>query len=298
MKVGFIGLGHMGHPMAARLLGAGHRVTVYNRSPGRGADLVAAGAIPAPTPAAAARDAEAVFTMLADDAAVEAVMTGADGLLAGLAAGAIHLSSSTISVALAERLETVHRDAGSVLVSAPVFGRPDAAAAGRLFVVTGGPGPALAHCRPLFEAVGQHTFTVSGQPAAANLVKLTGNFLIAATIESLGEAFALVRKAGVDPGDFLEVLTGTLFTAPVHRTYGTLIAEDRFSPAGFPMGLGLKDVKLVLAAAEAARVPLPMASLIRDQLLSGLARGHGDLDWAALGLIAAGNAGLGTGRSE
>jgi 3-hydroxyisobutyrate dehydrogenase-like beta-hydroxyacid dehydrogenase len=293
MKIGFIGLGSMGRPMAARLVGAGHRVSVYNRSSGRSAELAAAGATVAPTPAAAARDAEAVFTMLADDMAVEAVVLGPEGLLAGLPAGAIHLSSSTISVALAERLDAAHQEAGSILVSAPVFGRPDAATAGRLFVVTGGPAAAVERCRPLFEAVGQHTFPVGDHPAAANLVKLTGNFLIAATIESLSEAFALVRKAGVDPHEFLDVLTGTLFTAPVHRTYGTLIAEDRFSPAGFPMGLGLKDVRLALAAAEAVRVPMPIASLVRDQLLSGLARGHGDLDWAALGLVAAENAGLG-----
>ncbi|MFO1058672.1 MAG: NAD(P)-dependent oxidoreductase [Dongiaceae bacterium] len=292
MDIGFVGLGNMGLPIAANLLKAGHRLTVYNRTPARSALAAAQGAAVADRAAAAAAGREAVLTMVADDAALEAVAFGPDGLLATLPRGALHVSMSTISVAIAERLTAAHAAAGQVFLSAPVFGRPEAAAAARLFVVAAGPAAAVERCRPLFEAIGQRTFVVGETPSAANTVKLSGNFLLAAVVEGLSEAFALIRKAGIDPHLYLELLTSTLFGAPAYKTYGGLIADRRFEPAGFKMPLALKDARLALQAAEALAVPLPLASLIRDQLISGLARGYGELDWSALSRVAAENAGI------
>jgi 3-hydroxyisobutyrate dehydrogenase-like beta-hydroxyacid dehydrogenase len=209
-----------------------------------------------------------------------------------LPAGAIHISMSTISVALSERLGRMHQERGQIYATAPVFGRPVAAAAGKLFIVAAGPANAIEKCQGLFDAMGQKTFVISEKPADANLVKLSGNFLIAATIESLGEAIALVRKSGIDAHRFVEILTNTLFSAPVYNTYGAIIATENYEPAGFKMALGLKDIKLALAAAESLNVPLPIASLVRDHFLSGLAQGQGDSDWAALARISAKNSGL------
>ncbi|HEY0526219.1 MAG TPA: NAD(P)-dependent oxidoreductase [Stellaceae bacterium] len=291
MEIGFLGLGNMGLPMARNLLKAGHAVTVYNRSPGKAEELHRDhGARVARTPAEAA--APVAVTMLADDAAVEAVVFGENGLLAALPKGAIHISMSTISVALSRRLAAAHEAAGQRYVAAPVFGRPDAAAAGKLFVVAAGAADARATCRPVFDAVGQKTFEPGDDPAAANVVKLSGNFLIAAAIESMGEAFALARKSGIDPRQYLDILTGTLFGAPVYRNYGGMIAEERYAPPGFKLPLGLKDVRLVLAAGDAAGVPMPVASLLHDRFLAGIGRGYGDLDWSALGKIAANDSGL------
>jgi 3-hydroxyisobutyrate dehydrogenase-like beta-hydroxyacid dehydrogenase len=287
MKLAFIGLGQMGQGMAANLLKAGYNVTVYNRSADKAAGLLAQGAKLAKTPADAAQGAEAVFTMLADDKALEAVVFGGDGLISTLAPGAVHVSSSTISVALAERLTQAHAEAGQHFVSAPVFGRPDAAAAAKLFIVAAGAPEAVARLQPVFDALGQRTFVLSETPSRANLVKLSGNFLIASVIESLSEAFALVAKGGIDPAAYLDLLTSTLFTAPVYKTYGGLIADERFTPPGFAAPLGQKDVRLVLAAGEALNVPLPLASLLRDRFLALLAQpGGAELDWSAISTLA------------
>jgi 3-hydroxyisobutyrate dehydrogenase-like beta-hydroxyacid dehydrogenase len=292
MKVGFVGLGQMGSGMAANLLQAGHEVTVYNRSRDRMQPLLAKGA----RPAAAIADAcggDAVVTMLSDDAAVESVVLGDGGVLRHLARGAVHVSSSTISVALSGRLAEIHARAGQQFIAAPVFGRPDAAAARKLFVVAGGPAAVLTAMQPLFDAIGQRTFIVSEQPQAASLVKLSGNFLLASVIEALGEAMALVEKGGVDRREYLELLTSTLFNAPVYKSYGALIAARKFEPAGFAAPLGQKDVRLALAAAEHLRVPMPIASLLRDRFLTLLAHGGEKLDWAAIGDLSAQDAGLG-----
>jgi 3-hydroxyisobutyrate dehydrogenase-like beta-hydroxyacid dehydrogenase len=291
MDVGFIGLGRMGQAMARRLLQAGHRVTVWNRTRDKAQTLAADGAQVAERPADAGRG-EAVITMLADDAAVEAVVFGSDGILSVLARGATHVSMSTISVALSERLAAAHREAGQHYVAAPVFGRPDAAAAGKLFIVAAGPDDALARCQPLFDAIGQKTFALGTAQPQANLVKLSGNFLIAAMIECLGEAFALVRKGGVAPHRYLDILTNSLFSAPVYRTYGGIIADEKYEPAGFKMALGLKDIRLALAVADSNAVPMPIASLVHDHFLAGVAQGQGDSDWSALARLAAKNAGL------
>jgi len=290
MNVGFIGLGRMGAGMVANLLKAGHHVTVYNRTPEKAAALVAQGAKAAALVSDASRG-EAVITMLTNDDAVESVTFGKDGIVHSLPAGAIHVSSSTISVALSEKLAEAHARAGQRFVSAPVFGRPDAAAAGKLFIVAAGEPAAVAAAAPLFEAMGQKTFVLSESPKAANLVKLSGNFLIASVIESLGEALALVAKGGVDQRQYLEMLTTTLFNAPVYKTYGGLIAGGIFEPAGFAAPLGQKDIRLTLAAAEDLRVPMPLASLLRDRFLTLLAHGGDNLDWSAIGGLAAKDAG-------
>ncbi|WP_018602239.1 NAD(P)-dependent oxidoreductase [Mycobacterium sp. 155] len=290
MRIGFIGLGNMGAAMAANLLTAGHEVTAYNRSPDKVAALAAKGAHPAASVEDACRG-EVVITMLANDHAVESVTFGDNGILAKLPAGATHISSSTISVELAERLTEAHAEAGQVFVSAPVFGRPKAAAAAKLFVVAAGVPAAVEAATPLLDAIGQRTFVLGEEPRAANLVKLSGNFLIASVIESVGEAMALVGKAGIDKQQYLEILTSTLFDAPVYRTYGGLLAREEFSPAGFAATLGLKDVNLVLSAGEGLRVPLPVASLLRDRFLTLLATGGGELDWSAIGALSAWEAG-------
>ena len=291
MDIGFIGLGHMGLPMARNLLKAGHRVTVYNRTRSRAEPLVNDGAIVAGSPAEASAG-EAVITMLANDRAVEETVFGDEGILGQLGQGRPHISMSTITVALSERLAAAHRDAGQAYIASPVFGRPDAAAAAKLFVVAAGEKKIVERCQPLFDAIGQRTFLLGENPPEANLVKLSGNFLIAAMIECLGESVALVRKYEVDPRRFLEIMTETLFAAPVYRTYGALIAEEKYQPAGFKLELGLKDVNSVLAAAEAKSVPMSVASVVRDRFLSAIARGGADLDWSALARVIAEDAGL------
>jgi 3-hydroxyisobutyrate dehydrogenase-like beta-hydroxyacid dehydrogenase len=290
MKVGFIGLGNMGTGMAANLIKAGHEITVYNRTAAKMQALIAQGARAAANAAEACRG-DAVITMLSDDGAVEGIAFGDKGVISGLGKGAIHISMSTISVALSERLMEAHAQAGQHFVSAPVFGRPDAAAAGKLFIVSAGGPDALKASMPIFEALGQKTFSMGDRASAANLVKLSGNFLIASVIEALGEAMSLVHKAGIDRRQYLDLLTSTLFNAPVYKTYGGLIADQKFTPAGFAAPLGHKDMRLTLAAAETLRVPMPLASLLHDRFLTLLARGGEALDWSAIARLAAEDAG-------
>ncbi len=290
MKIGVIGLGNMGAGMAANLLKAGHEVTVYNRTASKAQALLAQGARYAAQPADAC-GGDAVMTMLADDGAVESVVFGDAGMIRSLRPRAIHVSSSTISVALSQKMAGAHAAAGQRFVSAPVFGRPDAAAAGTLFVAVAGAPDAVDESMPLLEAIGQKTFRFGNNPADANLVKLSGNFLISSVIEALGEAMALVGKAGLDQHQYVDFLTSTLFNAPVYKTYGGLIADKKFQPAGFAAPLGFKDNRLVLAAAETLRVPLPLASLIYNRFLTLLARGGESLDWSAFSQLAAEDAG-------
>lgn len=292
MKVGFVGLGSMGSAMARNLIKAGHDHKVYNRTRSRAEALSSEGAVVADSPGGAAAGAEVVITMLADDPAVEAVVFGPGNILESLPVNAIHVSMSTISVALSRRLAAAHSERKQTYVAAPVFGRPDAAAAAKLFIVASGPSPAVERCRPLFDAMGQKTFVAGEEPTAANVVKLIGNFLITTVIEGLAESFALVRKSGLDSGQFLEILTNSLFSAPIYKTYGGLIAAEKFEPPGFKLPLGLKDNRLLLAAAEEKSVPMPMASLVRDRFLSALAQGLGESDWSAIARISAREAGL------
>ncbi len=291
MKIGFIGLGQMGSGMAMRLLTAGHTLTVFNRSPEKMQPLVSRGARVAQSPRDF-YDAEAVFSMLADDAAVQHIVFADDGLLRHLAVGAIHISCSTISVALSARLAAAHTDAGQHYVSCPVFGRPDAAAVGKLFLVAAGLPQIVDRLRPVFEVVGQRTFVVAEQAEKANIIKLSGNFLIAAVIESLGEAMALVEKGGIDRHAYLEVLTSSLFNVPLYKNYGALIADRHFTPAGFASSLGQKDIRLTLTVAESLDVPLPFASILRDRFIALAAQGGEMQDWSAVATLAAQDAGL------
>jgi len=291
MKVGFIGLGQMGTAMAANLLKAGHEITVYNRSPEKAQALSSLGAHVATRVSDACRG-EAIITMLANDEAVHSVVFGDSGLLASVAAGAVHISMSTISVALSARLASAHDNARQRFIAAPVFGRPQAAAAAQLFIVAAGTKSAVDDCAALFDVIGQKLFYLGVDPTAANLVKLSGNFLIASVIESLGEAIALIGKAGIDTHAYLEVLTSTLFNVPLYKIYGGLIVDRHFEPAGFAAPLGLKDIRLTLAAAEQLQVAMPVASLLRDRFLTLLARGGEAQDWSAIARLSAADAGL------
>ena len=291
MKLGFIGLGNMGQPMARNLLRAGHQAIVYNRTRKRAADLEPDGAIVAVSPAEASQ-AEAVFSMVADDHALEDIVFSSGGLLASMPKGAIHVALSTVSVVLSKRLAEAHEHAGCGYLAAPVFGRPEAAAAAKLIVVAAGRAEWIERVRPALEAIGRQLTIVGREPWQANVLKLAGNFAIMSMLETLGEAFALLRKSDIDPKLYLEIVNGGLFQSPVYETYGGIIADRRFEPAGFKITLGLKDVRLLLAAAESAAVPMPVASVVRDQFLSGIARGNGDADWASITDVAARNAGL------
>jgi 3-hydroxyisobutyrate dehydrogenase-like beta-hydroxyacid dehydrogenase len=290
MRVGFIGLGHMGAGMAGNLIKAGHEVTVYNRTPEKARALVAAGARTARTVSEASQG-DAVMTMLANDAAVETLVLGREGVVPSLRPGALHVSSSTISVALSQRLSQEHAKQGQRYVAAPVFGRPDAATAAQLVVVAAGEKTAIEAARPLLEAVGRKVFVIAEEPRAANLVKLSGNFLNASVIESLGEALALITKGGIDRQRYLEILA-SLFNVPAYNIYGALIASGRFEPAGFAAPLGQKDIRLLLAAAEDLSVAMPVGSLLRDRFLTLMAQGGERLDWSAIGALPAHDAGL------
>jgi 3-hydroxyisobutyrate dehydrogenase-like beta-hydroxyacid dehydrogenase len=291
MDIGLIGLGGMGTGMAKSLLRAGHRVTVFNRTQSRAEALRADGATVAGSIADACHTG-IVTTMVADDAALESQVFGAGGILASLPRGGIHISCSTIGVALSDRLTAAHTAAGQEFISCPVFGRPDAAEAGRLAVVAAGPADAVSRCKPLFESLGPKVLILGEKPSLANVVKLSGNFLIASVLESLSEAVAFARKSGVDAATLMDFLTSTLFNAPVYKTYGGLIVEGTYDTVGFALPLGLKDVRLVLQAAEAQSVPMPIASVVRDRFITAMARGNANKDWSALGLIAAEDAGL------
>lgn len=283
MDVGFIGMGRMGRGMAASLARAGHTVRAWNRSP-EGAQ-----GIPGVTPVASAAEAfsgDAAITMLADDAALEAVVVQG-GLLDKAGRPALHLGMSTISVALSERLAAVHDRAGVAYVSAPVFGRPDVAEAGNLNIVAAGPSAAIDAAAPLLDAMGAKTWRYGEDAKRANAVKLAGNFMIVAAIEAMSEATAFADAHGVTGAEFLDLMTNTIFAAPVYKNYGGAIAASRYEPPGFGLKLGAKDVRLALQAAEHAGVPMPFASVLRDNLIDAISHGDGHKDLAALALVAA-----------
>ncbi len=292
MTIAFIGLGSMGVGVAGNLLKADQELCVWNRSAHRADRLVAAGATLAASPLDAASDASVVFTMLADDAALHAVMGGEDGLLAGMPRGTLHVSLSTISVAAADDAHAAHVAHGQRFVSAPVFGRPDAAAAAKLFVVAAGAPADLDEAQPLFAAIGQRVFRIGDTPSQANLVKLCGNFTILAAVEAMAEGMALAEKGGVAKAKLYEVLTGTLFGSPIYQNYGRIIVEDAYTPAGFKAPLGLKDMRLAGEAAERTGVPMPLLSLLRTQLVQTIANEGEEIDWSGIGRTVAKNAGL------
>jgi len=292
MKIGFLGLGRMGAGIAANLLRAGHEVAVWNRTAQKTEGLVAQGAVAAATPRAAAAGRAIVMTMLADDAALDEVLQGSAGLLEGLERGALHVSMSTISVSAAERISALHRERGQRLLSAPVFGRPEAAAAAKLFIVAAGADADFKEANTLFASIGQRTFHLGEAPSAANLMKLCGNFTILAAIESMAEAMTLAQKGGIARKQFLEILTGTVFDLPLYRGYGAALVEDRYRPAGFAAPLGLKDMRLVGQSAEHLRVPMPVLNVLRDHLLQAIGAEGEDVDWSAIGRTIAKNGGI------
>lgn len=289
MKIAFIGLGTMGVPMALNLVRAGHQVRVWNRSPGPVETLVSAGAEGAATPAEIGA-VDVVFSILADDKATREVII-AGGVLAGLKPGAIHVNMATVSVQLARDFTALHEAGGIGYLAAPVLGRADVAAAGKLNILAAGKPALFERVQPLLDVLGTKTWRFGERPEQANAVKLAANFMIASAIEAMGEAAALAQGHDVAGADFLEMITSTIFAAPVYKGYGGIIAEQKYQPPGFKLVLGLKDARLALEAAEGARVPMPFASVIKDNFLDGIAHGDGELDWAALARVAARRAG-------
>ncbi len=291
--IAVIGLGGMGRGIAGRLLDLGFRVRVWNRTAAAADPLVERGAERAGSPAEAVEPGGAAITMVANDAALDAVATGPGGFADRLGADGVHISMSTISVELARRLAALHQAAGGDWVAAPVFGRPEAAAAGKLWVGQSGRTEALARVRPVLEAVSQGIFDFGDAPDAAPAAKIAGNFLIASAMEAMGEAFALLDKRGVDARAFHDMMSRSIFGSVIHQNYGRFILDQAFSPPGFKLSLGAKDVGLALAAGAESQVPLPLASLLRDRFLVSMAQGRGELDWTSIALNARAEAGLG-----
>jgi len=291
MNIAFLGLGRMGFLMARNLLRAGFSLSVFNRNRDKAEPLAREGARIASSPAEACRDADVAATMLSDDDATEQIVLGADGLADALPRGAIHMAHSTISTALARRLAAEHQRRGQGYLSVPVFGRPEAAEAKRLIVVPAGPPALIDRCRPLFDAIGRATFVAGPEAWQANAVKVCGNFMIASVLESFAEAYAVLRKAGVEPHLFLDIMN-SLFGSPVYANYGAMAAEGRFEPAGFALTLGLKDIRLALDTAREVAAPWPMADVIHARMVQGVAQGQGEMDWCSIAKVAARNAGL------
>lgn len=290
MDIGFIGLGKMGKAIAGRLISAGHQVRVWNRSPEPVKELAAKGAEVAARPADVAR-ADFLVTMLANDAAVRSVILD-QGVLEAASPKLIHLNLATVSVALAREFAELHRQRNIGYVAAPVFGRPEVAAAGKLNVVVAGDAAAIARAQQVLSAIGEKTWPVGDRAESANAVKIAGNFMIASAIETMGEAVALTRAHGIGAATFLDILTNTLFASPAYKGYGAMIAAEKYKPAGFEATLALKDIRLALAAADAHSVPMPFASVLRDNLMELIATGGADNDWSALAQLAARRAGL------
>ncbi|HTE15836.1 MAG TPA: NAD(P)-dependent oxidoreductase [Burkholderiales bacterium] len=280
MKIGFIGLGQMGRGMVSRLIEAGHQLVIWNRTRAHADGFATRGAVVAATPADTLAT-EVVISMLADDASVEAVWITA-GLIQKLPTTTVHLNMASVSLRMGKRLDDLHRGHGSPYVSAPVFGRPAFAACGKLDIIAAGAPAAMARCEPLFTVLGRRWFNVAAEAPKANAVKVARNFLLATIIESLGESFALVEKAGVDPRVFFDIITSTAMNSPAYKNYGKLMLENPDNPS-FPLKLGLKDVELALQTAADLDVPLPTAELMRRRHLDAIAQGYGERDWAALG---------------
>jgi 3-hydroxyisobutyrate dehydrogenase-like beta-hydroxyacid dehydrogenase len=291
MEIGFVGLGAMGAPMAARLIGAGHGLRVFNRDPDKARPLLELGATQAANPAEAAA-AGVVFSMLTGDAALHSVCAGPQGIVAGLPEAGVHVSCSTISVAASTALTAAHEEAGRYFVTAPVLGRPPAAAAGALFVMLAGAPAPVARIRPLLDAIGQRVFDIGQTPSLANLLKLSANFLLFSAIEQMAEVFAITAKAGMDRATLFEFLTNSMFSGPVYRNYGQLILDRAYDGKGTDVALALKDTGMMLSAAELLAAPMPMASLVRDKLLACAAHGERAQDFAVLAREAERSAGM------
>jgi 3-hydroxyisobutyrate dehydrogenase-like beta-hydroxyacid dehydrogenase len=291
VKVGFVGLGRMGHAMARRALDAGHELMLYDAMP-KFDDLVADGAKPAGSVAEAARYGGVVITMLASDEVLLEVVEGPNGLAASLPQGGVHIVMGTHGVAAVKRLVQVHAAAGQTLIAAPVLGRPEAVAAGRLGIIIAGPSAVAQRVRPLFEAIGKRLFEAGEQQTAATAIKTANNFLLGCAMEAMGEAFALVEKSGGERGLFFDVLTEGLFACPAYSIYGKMIADHAYDNVGFTTLLGLKDANLAQAAGENLGVPLPSGNVWRDRLIGAITHGDGERDWAVVALEQARASGL------
>jgi 3-hydroxyisobutyrate dehydrogenase-like beta-hydroxyacid dehydrogenase len=290
--VGFIGLGNMGEPITANLMAAGHALRVYNRTASKAVALVAKGATLAKAPSDVATPGGTVFTMVSDDRALDQLCLPSGSFVEKLGPGGIHISLSTIAPATARRLAEHHAKHKVEYLASPVFGRPEAAAAKKLWICTSGHAEAKTRARPLLEAIGQGIFDFGEDAGAANVVKLCGNFMIASAIETISESLALAEKNGIDKNAVADLFGKTLFACPVYQGYGRSIAAEKFEPAGFRLALGFKDVSLALATATASSVPLPVGSLLHDRYLAAIAKGRGDLDWTAIALGVAEDAGI------
>jgi 3-hydroxyisobutyrate dehydrogenase-like beta-hydroxyacid dehydrogenase len=291
-SIAVVGIGAMGAGAARRLLDQGRRVVVWNRTPSKTLPLLELGATAAASPREAAAGAGIVITFLAHDRALEEVVLGPDGVASGLGQGGVHLSMSTIAPTTARMLAQEQEERGSAYVAAPVFGRPDAAASGQLWIATSGPAAAKAVARPVLETLGQGVRDFGEDPAAAHVVKLAGNFLIAAACEAMAEAYTLGEKSGLDRVQLAEFFGASLFPSRIYQNYGKAIAEHRYEPPGFKLKLGLKDLRLVLGAADEREVPMPLAGILHDRFLALAAQGQGEKDWTAIGLAVAREAGV------
>lgn len=291
-RIGFIGLGNMGRPIASNLLKAGYDLHVYNRDASKAAPLIAEGAHQGLRPDEVVQPGGIAITMLADDAALEQVTLGEDGILKRLGPGGVHISMSTVSPAIARRMADLHAQHGCAYVAAPVFGRPEAAAAKQLWICLAGAPAAKERVHPILQTIGQGVFDFGEEPAMANVVKLCGNFLIGSAMEAMAEALTLAEKNGIERTAVINMFGQTLFACPIYQNYGKMIAEKRYTPVGFRMSLGLKDLTLLLDAAQQAIMALPIADVVHDRFLTGVAKGRGEMDWTALSMLVAEDAGL------
>lgn len=291
-QIAYLGLGGMGTAMAGRLLEAGYPLTVWNRSPGRADELVAGGARLASSPSDAVADADFVFTMVSDDRALDEITVGTCGFLPAMKPGALHVSMSTILPTTADRLAAAHAEGETSYVAAPVFGRPTAAAAGALWICLAGAEEDKARLAPILAALCQRHYDFGSAPGAANVVKLAGNFMIAAAIESISEAFVFGEKNGIDQKTLAGFFGETIFACPIYKNYGSIIAERRFEPAGFRLALGRKDAQLVAETARRSDVPMPFLGTLLDRFTTRVAKGGGNSDWTSIALDVAADAGL------
>ncbi|TAK49071.1 MAG: NAD(P)-dependent oxidoreductase [Xanthobacteraceae bacterium] len=292
MKTGFIGLGRMGRAIATRIKTAGHDLIVYNRTHDKTKELAAVGAAVATSIKEACGDSGIVVTMLSDDAALEQVAFGPGGICESSRKGTIHMVMGTHGTAAIRSAQERHAQAGQILVSAPVLGRPDVAAAGQLGVVLAGPREAAEKCRPLIDAVARRVFEAGDKPEHAAIVKLANGLVLGCAIEAMGEAFSLVRKYGVKTDVLYDVMTEGLFAAPAYKGYGKIIVDEGYTNVGFTAELGLKDIRLILGAAGAEHVPLPATHTVYNHLLSAIAHGYGGKDWSVIAHEQAQEAGL------
>lgn len=291
-KISFIGLGSMGQPMALNLLKAGYDLHVYNRDASKTEALTSKGAKRSESPANVVEPGGIVITMVANDAALEHVTLGEEGILQRLGPGGVHISMSTVSPAIARKLASIHAQRGCTYVAAPVFGRPEAAAAQKLWIAVAGDAAAKERVKPVLQALGQGIFDFGDDPGKANIVKICGNFTIVAAMETMAETLALAEKNGIDRSDYINMLSQTIFACPIYQNYGRMIAERQFTPVGFQLQLGLKDVNLVLDAAEDVHVPMPFASFAHDRFTTAVAKGWGEKDWAQVTQLVSEDAGL------